>query len=131
MDNLLRFAGPRTLVYASCEDPEDVHFRPLEALARQARSLRDFDGHPYRLVPLPLPRPLYHRDGRRLPASYVNFLIINRAVLMPIFHDPADLIARDRLMRLFPGRQVVGVDARAFVTQNGGIHCLTMQIAQP
>ena len=88
--------------------------------------MRTRDGAPYRLFPLPWPSPV--RDGdRRLPASYANFLIINGAVLMPTYDDPADEKAAAVLTEAFPGREIVPVPARPLVWQNGSIHCLTMQ----
>jgi agmatine/peptidylarginine deiminase len=131
VDNLVRFAGPHTLVHATCEDPADPHFEPLRALARELSALRTPSGQPYRLVPLPLPEAVSGACGRRLPASYVNFLIINGAVLVPRFGRPQDARAGETLAALFPDREIMSVDARLFVTQNGGIHCLTMPIAAP
>ena len=80
------------------------------------------------LVPLPLPSPLQNSDGRRLPASHANFLIINGAVLCPCYGDPTDAIALRRLAEVFPGREVTGVPARALIEENGSLHCATMQL---
>lgn len=129
VDNLVRFAGPNILVHASCTDPRDPHFESLGALSRELERLRAADDVPYRRVPLPLPAAVRDEGGRRLPASYVNFLVINGAVLVPQFDDPADAHARRTLGTLFPGRRVMPIDARIFVTQNGGLHCLAMPIA--
>ncbi|GIX21276.1 MAG: agmatine deiminase [Gammaproteobacteria bacterium] len=130
VDNLARFTDPRTLVYAASLDPDDPHHEPLTKLAEELAALRTADGRPYRLVPLPLPAARHSRvDGRRLPASYVNFLVINGAVLVPQFGDRlTDHLALSRLAGCFPGRRVIGVDSRGFIEQNGGIHCLTMQL---
>jgi agmatine deiminase len=130
VDNLARFTDPNTIVYAACEDPSDPHFEPLQRMAAELSALRRSDGRPYRLIPLPLPSPVTGLAGHRLPASYVNFLIINAAVLVPIFDDPADAIALDRLSDCFTDRETVTIDARPLLEQGGGIHCISMQLAE-
>lgn len=128
VDTLARFCSPRTVAFQSCDDRHDPHDAPLRAMAEELGALRDAQGRPYELVPLPLPRPVHDADGRRLPAGYANFLIINGAVLMPTYADPADARARDLLQAHFPDREVVGVDCRPLIHQYGSLHCVTMQI---
>ena len=98
---------------------------PLGLIARWA--LRTRDGQPYRLFPLPWPAPILDQ-GRRLAASYANFLILNGAVLMPAYGDPADDAAAAVLQRAFPSREIVQVPCRPLIWQNGSLHCLTMQL---
>lgn len=130
IDNLARFVAEDTLAYLRCDDPTDEQHEELRAMAAELTRFRTPGGTPYKLIPLPMPQAIFSRvDGRRLPASYVNFLIINGAVLVPQFNDPADAVAMDRLQTCFPNRQMIGIDSRGFVEQNGGIHCLTMQVA--
>src|SRR3546814_19235825 len=81
----------------------------------------------YRLFPLPWPRPI-EDDGRRLAASYANFLVINGAVLVPAYGDDADAAAADVIGQAFPGREIVPVPCRPLIWQNGSLHCLTMQL---
>lgn len=128
IDTLARFCDPATLAY-SCADPADAEqYAALDGLEAELKALRRADGTPYRLVPLPLPAPIYDTDGRRLPANYANFLIINGAVLVPVYGDPNDALALERLAGCFPDREVIGVPARAIVGQNGSLHCASMQI---
>lgn len=128
IDTLARFCDPATLAY-TCADPADrEQHAALDGLETQLAALRRADGSPYRLVPLPVPAPLYAADGRRLPANYANFLIINGAVLVPTYGDPNDAVALDRLAGCFPRRDIVAVPARAIVGQNGSLHCASMQI---
>ena len=96
----------------------------------QLQTFRTSDGQPYRLVALPLPRPVYDRAGRRLPASYANFLVINGAVLVPVYDDPADSVALERLAAGFPGREIVPVNCLTLIQQYGSLHCATMQLPQ-
>lgn len=128
IDNLARFADARTILYVGCTDPEDEHFKALSAMEAELRSFTDAAGRPYRLRPLPMPQPVHSVvDGRRLPASYLNFLILNDAVLVPAYNDPADRTAQEIIADSLPGREIIGIDSRTFIEQNGGVHCLTMQ----
>lgn len=129
IDTLARFAARDAIVYQSCGDPGDTHYPELQAMAAELAAMRTRDGAPYRLFPLPWPAPVLDGD-RRLPASYANFLIINDAVLMPAYDDPADAAAAAVLAEAFPGRAIVPVPARPLVWQNGSIHCLTMQMPE-
>ena len=130
VDTLARLCDPRTIAYQSCDDRADPHHENLAAMAEELRAFRTAGGDPYRLLPLPWPRPCLAEDGRRLPATYANFLIVNDAVLVPTYDDPADRHALARLEDVFPDREIVGVPCRALVEQGGSLHCLTMQLPE-
>ena len=85
VDMLARFAPEDTILHASCDDPNDPHHSWLGELAAELKALRTRASQPYRLLPLPLPPAILDREGRRLPASYANFLVINDAVLVPSY----------------------------------------------
>ena len=91
-------------------------------------AFRTLRGTPYRLVPLPWPQPKLDADGARLPATYANFLILNDAVLVPTYRDPADTVALERLRGCFSNREVIGIDCLPLIQQHGSLHCVTMQI---
>ena len=129
IDTLARFAGTDAIVFQACDDPDDAHYVELKAMADEIAALRTRDGHPYRLFPLPWPRPIVDA-GRRLAASYANFLIVNGAVLMPAYGDDADAAAAAVLAQAFPDREIVPVPCRALIWQNGSLHCITMQLPQ-
>ena len=131
IDTLARFTDPVTIAYQACDDPADPHFAGLQALAGELAELRTLGGAAYRLVPLPWPRARFSAEGERLPASYANFLIINEAVLVPTYDDPADASALAALAACFPGREVVGIDCVPVIEQYGSLHCLTMQLPRP
>jgi agmatine/peptidylarginine deiminase len=97
-------------------------------MGEELAALRTLDGEPYELVALPLPAAKHDEDGKRLPASYANFLIINDAVLVPAYDDPADTVAAESLRGRFPGREVVMLDGLPIVHQYGSLHCVTMQL---
>lgn len=128
VDTLARFCDPRTIAFQSCDDAGDEHHAPLAAMREELAALTQPDGQPYRLVALPWPRPVRDARGRRLPAGYANFLIINGAVLVPAYGDPADTKAIDALAGCFPGRAVKPIDCRALIRQGGSVHCVTMQL---
>ena len=73
-----------------------------------------------------VPAPV-HFDGQRLPASYANFYIANKIVMVPTFNDPNDRIALNTLASLFPDREVVGIACRDLVLGLGTLHCMTQQ----
>ncbi|HHW4680299.1 MAG TPA: agmatine deiminase family protein [Xylella taiwanensis] len=127
IDTLARFASTDSIVYQSCNDTSDSHYAELQAMGTELTTLRTTDGHPYRLFPLPWTKPIMDQD-RRLAASYANFLIIEGAVLMPTYGDPADALAQAVLADAFPEREIVPVPCRPLIWQNGSLHCITMQI---
>ncbi len=127
IDTLARFAPGDAIVFQACDDPQDSHHAELQAMAGELAALRTVGGSPYRLFPLPWPQQIVD-EGRRLAASYANFLIVNGAVLMPAYEDPADTEAARVLAEAFPDHEIVQVPCRSLIWQNGSLHCLTMQL---
>ena len=107
-------------------DPREDNYQPLGDNFARLQTMRDASGRPLEVIPIPMPRPLYY-DNQRLPASYLNFYIANRIVIVPQFGDPADRVAMETLARLFPNRQVRGLDAIDLVWGLGAFHCITQQ----
>ncbi|WP_020395504.1 agmatine deiminase family protein [Thiolinea disciformis] len=131
IDTLARFADPQTIVYLTCDDANDSHFVALSAMEQEIKALRQVNGKPYKLFAIPLPHAIYAEDGRRLPASYVNFLIVNGRVLLPIYADErTDTIAIEQIGKAFPQHQIIPIDCRALIQQSGSLHCATMQLPQ-
>ena len=136
IDTLVRICPNDTLVYVGCDDPSDPQYEDLRLMEEQLKSFRTMDGHPYRLLRLPLPRPIYddeqgatnNEHGDRLPATYANFLVINDAVLVPTYAQPdLDAEALRIIGEAFPDREIVGIDCRSLIKQHGSLHCCTMQ----
>jgi agmatine deiminase len=126
IDDIARFVAPSAVLACVEPDPRDPNHAPLQENVGRLRAARDQDGKPLRVVELPLPAPVIFR-GQRLPASYANFYIANRLVLMPTFNDPNDRRALEILARLFPDRQVVGIHCGDLVWGLGTLHCMTQQ----
>ena len=130
IDTLARFCDVGTIAFQACEDRNDPHYSSLLSMAGELQSLRREDGRPYALVPLPWPQAIHDLTGRRLPATYANFLIINGAVLVPTYNDPADEYAVAALKPAFPDREIVPVMCRPLIYQYGSLHCVTMQLPE-
>ena len=128
IDTLARFCAPDRICHVRCEDPEDEHYQALAAMEEELRQFRQADGTPYQLTPLPWPDPIQDEDGERMPATYANFLIINGAVLVPVYDVPQDAEALAILRDLFPEREIIPVPCRTLVEQHGSLHCVTMQL---
>jgi agmatine deiminase len=126
VDDLTRFVNPATVVTIVEDDPADANFAPLEENLALLQTMKDQDGRPLRVETLPMPAPVYF-DGQRLPASYANFYIANKIVIVPTFNDASDHIALNKLSSLFPDRQVVGIACRDLVLGLGTLHCMTQQ----
>jgi agmatine/peptidylarginine deiminase len=127
IDTLARFAPHDTIVYQACDDANDPHHAELARMRDELQALRTVDGQPYTLHALPW-APAIVDAGRRLAASYANYLIVNDAVLMPSYGGDTDAAAARVIAAAHPGRRVVPVDARELIWQNGSVHCLTMQL---
>lgn len=127
IDTLARFSPDGGIVFQACDDPDDSHYAELVAMREQLAALRTAQGLPYRLHSLPWAQPIID-GGRRLAASYANYLVINDAVLVPSYGDRADAEAARIIGSAHPGRDVVSIPCRPLIWQNGSLHCVTMQI---
>ena len=123
IDTLVRICPDDTLLYIGA----DADHPDLLAMEEELRTLRTIDGRPYRLLQLPLPRPIYDGDDR-LPATYANYLVINGAVLVPTYAQPdLDAEALRTIALAYPDREIVPIDCRPVIRQHGSLHCCTMQ----
>ena len=130
IDTLVRICPDDTLLYMGCDDPDDEQYDELRLMEEQLKTFRTIDGRPYRLLKLPMPRPIYD-GGDRLPATYANFLVINGAVLCPTYAQPdLDAEALRLIGEAFPDREIVGIDCNSIIKQHGSLHCCTMQFPQ-
>lgn len=129
IDTIARFTDPYTICYVSCTDENDSHYESFQLLEKELAVLKNFEGNPYRLVPLPWPKARYaDYDGRRLPVTYANFLIVNNAVLVPTYEDVKDEEALATISDCFPNREIVAIPSLPVVQWYGSIHCMTMQL---
>jgi agmatine/peptidylarginine deiminase len=131
IDTLVRICPDDTLLYVGCKNPEDEQYEGLAKMKEQLETFRTVEGKPYKLVELPMPRPIFDEDHERLPATYANFLIMNHAVLCPTYHQPDNDDEALRILgEVFPDREIVGIDCRSVILQHGSLHCCTMQFPE-
>ncbi len=124
IDDMARFVDTGTVVIAVEENRHDDNYEILYENYRRLLQCRDLQDRPLNIVKLPMPDPVYHRN-ERLPASYANFYIANRQVLVPTYRCSQDKRALEVLKRCFPERDIVGVDCTDLVWGLGAIHCVT------
>ena len=126
VDDLTRFVNESTVVTIVEEDRGDANYAALQENLGRLKGMKDQDGRALTVETLPMPRAVTF-DGLRLPASYANFYIANKIVIVPTFNDANDRVALNTLAKLFPGREVVGVHCRDLVLGLGTLHCMTQQ----
>lgn len=129
IDTLARFIDTDTILYVKCDDKNDEHYEALKKMEEELKSLRDVDGEPFTLIALPMTNPIFY-DDERLPATYANFLIINDAVLLPIYNDSHDAEAIAICEKAFKGRDIIPIDCSVLIRQHGSLHCVTMQFPE-
>lgn len=126
VDDIARFVAPQVVIAAYEPDTSDPNHEPLRDNFLRLKKSTDQSGRPLRIAKLPMPAPVYF-ETQRLPASYANFYIANRLVLVPVFNDPNDRIALNILSGVFPGRTVVPIYCGDFILGLGALHCMTQQ----
>jgi agmatine deiminase len=126
IDDISRFVSRTTVLTALEEDPKDPNFAALRENLALLREMKAEDGTPLEVRTLPMPLRI-EKEGRRLPASYANFYIANKVVLLPVFCSPKDKRAYEVLQNCFPGRRIVPIDCTELIWGLGAFHCLTQQ----
>ena len=126
VDDLARFINRTTIVTVVEENIDDANYTALQENLRRLRLARDHRDKLFSVVKLPTPGMVEHQ-GQRLPASYANFYIANKIVLVPTFKHRNDKVAITTLQQHFPDRQVIGVDSTALIWGLGSFHCITQQ----
>ena len=129
IDDLCRFVNEDTIVTIVESDPNDTNYAPLQDNLKRLQNAKLENGKSPKIVQLPMPKRLDF-DALRLPASYANFLILNKCVLVPTFNDSNDRIALNILADCFPEREIIGISAVDFIWGFGTLHCLSQQIPE-
>jgi len=128
IDTLARFVAQDAIMYVKCDDEDDEHYSQLKLMEQQLESFRQSNGEPYKLIALPMvPNVFDEEQQERLPATYANFLIINSAVLVPVYNLQTDSLALEVFRDAFPSREIVPIDCSVLIRQHGSLHCVTMQ----
>jgi len=126
IDDTIRFINEDTVLTVVEEDELDDNYELLQVNLRQLQEMTLEDGRPLNIIQLPMPDAVYC-EGERLPASYANFYIANKSVIVPTYRCAKDAIALDIIKKCFPNREVVGIDSTDIIWGLGSFHCLSQQ----
>ncbi|WP_308992534.1 agmatine deiminase family protein [Mariniflexile litorale] len=127
IDDLARFVNDDTIITVVETNTTDNNYKPLQDNLKRLQTSTLENGKTPKIVTLPMPKRLDF-DGVRIPASYANFLILNKTVLVPTFNDANDRIALNSIADCFPDRDIIGIAATDFIWGFGTLHCLSQQI---
>lgn len=116
IDILARFIDKKTIAYVTCKDKKDIHYKSLKAMEKEFKKTR------FNLLPIPLPKPIFYKK-RRLGATYLNFIFLNKALIVPTYNQPLDKKVLKILKKALPSLHVKGVNGEVFLRQNGSLHC--------
>ncbi|SFV66030.1 Agmatine deiminase [hydrothermal vent metagenome] len=128
IDTLARFLDKDTIAYLKCEEVEDEHYQALLAMEKEIKAFRTLEDKAYNLIVLPMTKAIYNKEGQRLPATYLNFLITNTAVLYPTYKDKNDKIVHEILKDFFVDKEIIPINCLKLIEQGGSLHCSTMQV---
>jgi agmatine deiminase len=126
VDIVAAIPSPGTLLVHSQQNPEHPDFQVSREIIAFLSTTRDAAGREWNIIEVPAPRTLSDEEGW-VDYSYINHLVVNGGVLACTFSDPNDEKALRILADAYPGRRVVGIDARELFARGGGIHCITQQ----
>ena len=148
VDNLCCFVRPGVVVLTWTDDRGDPQYERSAEAYERLKTARDAQGQPLQVHKIHQPEPLtmsadeaagldvvdsafLRPTGERLAGSYINFAIVNGAIIMPQFDDRHDQPARQKLAQLFPDRQIIPIASREILLGGGNIHCITQQQPAP
>jgi agmatine deiminase len=128
VDNVAAFCRPGTIVVQGCDDPDEDDWLRCQVNVRCARGALDARGEPLDVVIVPA-LPFTEMLGRRVAVPYLNYYVVNGAVIVPLCGHPADADMVALIGEQYPGREIVGLDVGAVLAYGGGgIHCITQQV---
>jgi agmatine/peptidylarginine deiminase len=119
IDTLARFIDEESIMYVTCKDKNDEHYEELKLMQEELKQSG------FKLIELPMTEPIYYKQ-ERLPATYANFLIINGAVLVPVYNDIHDKEAVEIFKKSFKDRDIIPIDCSILIRQHGSLHCVSM-----
>lgn len=129
IDDIVRFVREDAVICMVESKETDPNFKVLKRIREQLDDVRLADGSKLEIIEIEMPNAIEAKDWRlsRLPASYANFMILNNAVMVPIFgQKKKDAIAEDKIAECFPGREIISVTSKDLVMEGGALHCIAM-----
>jgi agmatine deiminase len=127
VDNLARFVAPGVVACPVAWGRDDPNAEIYDDAARRLGTMTDARGAPLQVARIASAGRIRDTDGQIMPASHMNFVIANAAVIVPIYEADAGAFALDALRSLFPERTVIGLPSRALLSGGGSFHCITQQ----
>ncbi|NPA74245.1 MAG: agmatine deiminase family protein [Epsilonproteobacteria bacterium] len=119
VDTLARFVDEKSIVYTKCYDKNDKHFFELDKMEKELQKSG------FNLIPLPLPSAKFYKN-ERLPATYINFLLLNDALLVPVYNDEKDNEVLEFFKSFYKNRDIIPIDSTTLIKEHGSIHCATI-----
>ncbi len=126
VDDISRFVSTNTIMTAIEKNKKDKNFVNLKKNLQILKRSRDIHGKKFRIIQIPMPKPIYI-DKVKVPASYLNFYIANKIVLLPIFNDKSDAKVFLIFKKFFKKRKIIPIDCSKLIWGFGAIHCMTQQ----
>jgi Peptidylarginine deiminase and related enzymes len=126
IDDTVRFVNEDTVLTVVEENKQDENYELLQHNLKQLKQMRLLNGKQLNIVELPMPDAVVYEE-QRLPASYANFYIANRSVIVPVFSCDKDDRALQIIQDCFPDRKVVGIESTDIIWGLGSFHCLSQQ----
>lgn len=127
VDTLARFINKGTIAYMKCTDSTDEHYEELSKMEEQLKSFTTLDGNPYKLIPLPMTKPIY-KNNQRLASTYANFVITNNSIIYPTYEDEQDSVVDSIFKDIFPNKEIIPINSLKLIEEGGSLHCSTMQV---
>lgn len=126
VDDISRFVSDDTIMTAIENNKKDKNYKILKQNLKILKNAKNLTGKNFKIIKIPMPKPIFI-NNIRVPASYMNFLICNKIVLLPIFKDSHDLKVIKIFTKFFKNKKIVGIDCSKLIWGFGGIHCMTQQ----
>lgn len=129
VDDMVRFVREDAVICMVETKETDPNYKVLKENRERLNDLRTLSGERVEVIEIEMPQPIEVKDWRlsRLPASYANFLVVNNAVLVPMFgHKKKDPAAEDKIAECFPGREIISVACKDLIMEGGALHCIAM-----
>ena len=145
VDNVLAFVDSHTILHSWTDDKNNPQYQIVREIEKTLLNARDVDGNAYKLIRLPLPDMYYRtkedsdgiidedgsfprKEGEPVLETYINFALVNGAVIVPTYGVERDKEALEIIAKAFPDRKVIAYNGREASLGGGGLHCLTKHI---
>jgi len=126
VDDISRFVSRNTIMTAIEKNKNDKNYKNLNENFKILQKCKDERGKKFKIIKVPMPSPIFI-NNTRVPASYMNFYICNKKVLVPIFRVKEDNFAIKIFKNYFKNRKIETIDCSKLIWGFGAIHCMTQQ----